>query len=128
MKAPSSAYEAAWSAIEREKRRDRMVRRLSIVAWSTTFVVLLIFAAIMLQRIVLVQQRVAIGFAPPQAAYDAALPLVAVFGVLSLLVATLSTIGIFLRLRTASLSEIQLRLANLEDMMRGERRESAPPE
>lgn len=128
MKEPASAYEAAWSAIEREKRRDRMVRRLSIVAWSTTFVVLLVFAAIMIQRIVLVQQRVATGFALPQAAYDAALPLVAVFGVLSLLVATLSTIGIFLRLRTASLSEIQLRLANLEDMMRGERRESAPPE
>jgi hypothetical protein len=33
------------------------------------------------------------------------------------LVATLSTIGIFLRLRTASLTEIQLRLAALEDVL-----------
>jgi Na+/proline symporter len=128
MNAPSSAYEAAWSAIDREKRRDRTIRRLSIISWSTTFLVLLVFAAIMLARIVLVQQRVEAGLAMPQAAYDAALPLVAVFGVFSLLIATLSTVGIFLRLRTASLSEIQLRLASLEDMVRGERRESAPME
>lgn len=60
----------------------------------------------------------------PHAVYDAALPLVAVVGVLSLLIATLGTVGIFLRLRTASLSEIQLRLANLEDMVRGERRDA----
>jgi hypothetical protein len=128
MNAPSSAYETAWSAIDREKRRDSMVRRLSVIAWSTTFVVLLIFAAIMVERIVLVRRQVAIGMALPQSVYDAALPLVAVVGVLSLLIATLGTVGIFLRLRTASLSEIQLRLANLEDMVRGERRELAPPE
>ena len=46
-----------------------------------------------------------------------AMPTVAVLGILSLLVATLSTVGIFLRLRTASLSEIQLRLAALEEMI-----------
>jgi uncharacterized membrane protein len=40
-----------------------------------------------------------------------------VVGVLGLLVAILSTVGIFLRLRTASLSEIQLRLAALEEMI-----------
>jgi len=33
------------------------------------------------------------------------------------LIATLSTIGIFLRLRTASLIEIQLRLAALEEIL-----------
>jgi hypothetical protein len=36
---------------------------------------------------------------------------------LSLLVAGLSTVGIFLRLRTARLAEIQLRLAALEEML-----------
>ena len=35
----------------------------------------------------------------------------------STLIATLSTVGIFLRLRTASLQEIQLRLAALEAML-----------
>jgi hypothetical protein len=45
------------------------------------------------------------------------MPLVAVIGFVSLLVAVLSTVGVFLRLRTASLSEIQLRLAALEGML-----------
>lgn len=125
MNAPSSTYEATWSVIEREKRRDRFVRRLSIAAWATTFVVLLIFAAIMVERIALIRRQVVTGFALPQTMYDAALPLVAVVGVLSLLIATLATVGIFLRLRTASLAEIQLRLANLEDMMRIERQDAS---
>ena len=118
MNPPSTAYESAWSAIDKEKRRDRLIRRVSVIAWSTTFVVVLIFAAITVQRIVLLRKQVASGFALPQAVSDAALPLVAVVGVLSLLIATLCTVGIFLRLRTASLSELQLRLASLEDMIR----------
>jgi hypothetical protein len=125
MNAPSSTYEATWSVIDREKRRDRFVRRLGIAAWVTTFVVLLIFAAIMVERIVLIRRQVVTGFALPQTMYDAALPLVAVVGVLSLLIATLATVGVFLRLRTASLAEIQLRLANLEDMMRIERQDAS---
>jgi hypothetical protein len=40
-----------------------------------------------------------------------------VLGALAVLIATLSTIGIFLRLRTASLIEIQLRLAALEEIL-----------
>jgi hypothetical protein len=45
------------------------------------------------------------------------MPLFDVLWKLSLLVAGLSTVGIFLRLRTASLSEIQLRLAALEELV-----------
>jgi hypothetical protein len=45
-----------------------------------------------------------------------------VLGELSLLVAVLATVGVFLRFRTASLAEIQLRLAALEGMV-GEREE-----
>jgi hypothetical protein len=40
-----------------------------------------------------------------------------VLGILSLLIARLSTVSVFLRVRTASLPEIQLRLAALEDML-----------
>jgi uncharacterized membrane protein len=50
-------------------------------------------------------------------------PFIIVLGVLSVLVGTLSTVGIFLRLRTASLVDIQLRLAALEDMLAGRRTE-----
>lgn len=45
------------------------------------------------------------------------MPLIAVTGVLSVLIATVSTVGVFLRLRTASLAEIQVRLAALEQML-----------
>jgi hypothetical protein len=36
---------------------------------------------------------------------------------MSVLIATLSTVAVFLRLRTSSLAETQLRLAALEDML-----------
>ena len=94
------------------------MRRTSVIAWAVTFTALLAFALISSQHILLARQRFAVGVDSPVALYDAALPLVAVVGVLSTLVATLSTVGIFLRLRTASLSEIQLRLAALEEMLR----------
>jgi len=58
-----------------------------------------------------------VGALPWATVFAAAMPLVIVLGLLSVLVATLSTIGIFLRLRAASLAEIQLRLAALEDMI-----------
>ena len=47
----------------------------------------------------------------------AAIPFVTTIGMLSVLIATLSTVAVFLRLRTSSLAEIQLRLAALEDML-----------
>ncbi|HET8650890.1 MAG TPA: hypothetical protein VFL95_12670 [Gemmatimonadales bacterium] len=59
----------------------------------------------------------AVGVVSSGPFWAAAIPFLITLGVLSLLVATLSTIGIFLRLRTASLSEIQLRLAALENLL-----------
>ena len=50
-------------------------------------------------------------------AFNTLTPLLGIVGGISLLVATLSTVGVFLRLRTASLGEIQLRLAALEEML-----------
>jgi hypothetical protein len=38
-------------------------------------------------------------------------------GMLSVLIATVTTIGMFVRMRTASLHEIQLRLAALEELL-----------
>lgn len=108
----------AWAIIEKEKRRDRMIRRTSIAAWAVTCVIVLIYAAIVVMQMVDMMRLVAVGAALPGSVFHAAVPLVMVLGVISLLVATLSTIGIFLRLRTASLTEIQLRLAALEEMLR----------
>ncbi|HEY2164790.1 MAG TPA: hypothetical protein VGH04_12400, partial [Gemmatimonadaceae bacterium] len=73
---------------------------------------------IMVQHILMVKKRLELGVVGTLELYDSVLPLVAVVGVLAVLIATLSTVGVFLRLRTASLAEIQLRLANLEEMLR----------
>jgi len=109
--------ERVWAAIEAEKRRDRLLRRVSIVAWSVTFVIVLVLTVLIGAQVSQIMRAVAVGAAPWTAVIWSAVPLVVVLGVLSVLIATLSTIGIFLRLRTASLSEIQVRLAALEAML-----------
>jgi len=106
-----------WAAIEDEKRRDRRLRRVSIIAWSATFLVVLVLAVLIGLQVSQMMRAVAVGAAPRSAVIWSAMPLIVVLGVLSVLIATLSTIGIFLRLRTASLTEIQLRLAALEAML-----------
>ena len=113
-----------WATIEKEKRRDRFIRRTSVVAWTGTFAIVLVYAAIVVARVMDMMRLTAVGMVRPGAALEAAVPLVTVLGLLSVLVATLSTIGIFLRLRTASLIEIQLRLTALEDMLRSGDQES----
>ena len=68
----------------------------------------------------------AVGALPWGAVLGSAMPFLGVLWTLSLLVATLATVGVFLRLRTASLSEIQLRLAALEEMLSSQPRLSRP--
>jgi hypothetical protein len=116
--------EQLWAQIEREKRIDTRLRRVSIVAWACTLLFTLVFAILTgLQT-----ARVMVQFTRVpsddwgtilQAAMIAQVlvPIVVVLMILSALIGTLSTVGIFLRLRTASLQEIQLRLASLEAML-----------
>jgi hypothetical protein len=113
----SPTSERVWAVIEREKRRDRLVRRVSLAAWSVTGGAVLTFGAVTAVQVWHVLQYVREGVAPWEVIVDRVMPFVAVIGTLGLLIAVLSTIGIFLRLRTASLSEIQLRLAGLEEMI-----------
>ena len=42
----AAGADAAWALVEREKRRDRTLRRVSVVAWSVTFVVVLVLALV----------------------------------------------------------------------------------
>lgn len=112
-----SLHADAWAAIEKERRRDRRLRLLSAIAWTVTFVVVLIYAAITAANIAHAMRMVAVGATMQSAVYEAAVPLILVVGILSVLIATLTTVGVFLRLRTASLTEIQLRLAALEEML-----------
>jgi hypothetical protein len=113
----SHAFSDPLDLVDRERQRDRTIRRVSIAAWAVTFVAAAAFAGIVAIRMIHLAQLVAVGAGDRQALWQAAVPLVVVLGVLSLLVAVLATVGVFLRLRTASLVEIQLRLAALEAML-----------
>lgn len=103
--------------IENEKRRDRFVRRVSVIAWVTTFVIVLFIAIMTGLSVVEMAKMHRVGAVTWSTVILSAMPLVDVLWKLSLLVAALSTVAIFLRLRTANLTEIQLRLAALEEML-----------
>jgi len=106
-----------WTIIESERRHDRLIRGVSVVAWSVTFLLLLAYAAMVGSEVLKTMDRVLIGLAHHREIYQTLMPMVAVVGAISLLIAMLSTVGVFLRFRTASLAEIQLRLAALEQIL-----------
>ena len=116
-KPAASASSSAWEAIENERKRDRTLRRVTVTAWSITLVLVLILGVMVGAQVVQLARAALVGAVPWISVIGVAMPLVIVLGVLSVLVATLSTIGMFLRQRTASLTEIQLRLAALEGML-----------
>jgi uncharacterized membrane protein len=113
----SPRTDQAWAWVEREKRIDRFIRRVSIAAWSVTFLIVLGFAVLTGMQVVEMVRLTAGANLPFAVVTASAMPLIIVLGFLSVLIATLSTIAIFLRLRTSSLAEIQLRLAALEEMI-----------
>ena len=113
----STASEKVWTLIEEEKKRDQFLRKVSRVAWVITFIIVAIFTVMIGIQVSTMVKLLGVGGAPLMAVVGAAIPLVVVLGFLALLIATLSTVGIFLRLRTASLTEIHLRLAALEEML-----------
>lgn len=108
---------APMTIIENERRRDRFVRRVSIIAWSISFALVLAVAIIVGVQVSQFLDGAREGEVPWSVVVGSTIPLIDVLWKMSLLVATLSTVAIFLRLRTASLTEIQLRLAALEEMV-----------
>jgi hypothetical protein len=121
--ATKSGAPSAWDIIENEKRRDALIRRACIVAWSVTFGMVLLLAAVLSPAAVQMVRGAMSGDLPWITAAGTLFPLIDVLWKLSLLVATLTTVGVFLRLRSASLADIQLRLAALEQMIGSQSRE-----
>jgi hypothetical protein len=115
----SNAHEKTglWDRIDAEKRRDRFVRRISVVAWSATGVILLTYAAFVGTQFARGLRMYDAGAVPVEHLVRTVMPLIAVVGSVTLLIAVLATVGVFLRMRTASLSEIQMRLASLEEVI-----------
>jgi hypothetical protein len=112
-----SASNRVWEAIESEKRRDRFVRRVSVIAWSVTGLLVIVLALMTGMQVYQMARGAMLGALPWMSVVGVAMPLVIVLGILSVIIATVATVGVFLRLRTASLTEIQLRLAALEDIL-----------
>ncbi|HUK32407.1 MAG TPA: hypothetical protein VLV86_00765 [Vicinamibacterales bacterium] len=117
MKPEQSIADRAWAEIDKGKRVDRFIKRVSIAAWSITLVVLVIFAVMTGASVAQFVTAASHGTLPWSIALGAATPFILTVGALAVLIATLSTVMIFLRMRTASLAEIQLRLAALENML-----------
>ncbi len=106
-----------WARIEAERKQDRLVRRISLGAWGVTLAVMLVFAAIIGADVASTIRQARIGIVSSSAVLDAVVPLLGVVGTTSLLLALVSTVGVFLRFRTASLADIQVRLTALEAIL-----------
>jgi hypothetical protein len=103
--------------IEAEKGRDRTLQRISTGAWILTFVALLFTAVGVGFNVWWAAEAFLQGQVGMDVIFREAMPFVWVVGAISLLVAVLSTAGVLLRFRAASLDEIRLRLAAVEQML-----------
>jgi hypothetical protein len=113
----SSPAGGVWEAIDAERRRDRFIKRVSVVAWSVTFTVAGILTVLTGISVTEMVKGALAGALPWFTVLGSAMPFIVMIGMLSVLIATLATIAMFLRQRTASLTEIQLRLAALEGLI-----------
>ena len=114
-KAPSSS--SVWDTIEHEKKRDRFIRKVSVVAWSVTGALVLLLTILVGIQVWELTAGALAGAMPWMSVAGVVMPFVIALGMLTVLIATVSTIGVFVRMRTSSLHEIQLRLAALEEML-----------
>ena len=113
---PHTVDSEIWDLVQGEKKRDQKVVLLSKIAWSVTGIAVLMFGAIQFSHFLQYLELIALGTGSMDQLWAQLTPLVAVIGIIGLIIAILATVGIFLRLRTSSLHEIQVRLAALEQM------------
>ena len=119
----STHADEVWAWVDGERRADLRLRRISFTAWVTMFVAVLVYcssAALRLSIAVRATVRDGASLFDASTLYvlaDQIVPVVVAIGAFSALVAAFSTVGVFLRLRTASLGEIQMRLATLEHLL-----------
>ena len=105
-----------WEKIEAEERTDRLIRKLSKIAWAATLLFVVIYAVITAIEFFKFLRLYNVGAVSIDQLMSVLMPFILIIGGIFLIIAILSTIGVFLRLRTSSLSEIQLRLSRLEEI------------
>ena len=112
-----SATSRAWEVIENEKERNRLLARASVIAWSIALGVAAIYAILSVVEIVdFAKFDLGRGLSIIDV-FPLARPIVAALGAMILVIAVLGSAALFLRMRTVSLNELQLRLAALEDVL-----------
>lgn len=121
MKTANENQNALWDIIEREKRTDKMIKWVNRIAWSVILVVLLVFLVFTIQDYSRTMSLYQKGLIPLANVKLTVTPFLKVLGLLALIVGVLATVGMFLRLRTTSMLEIQQRLANLEQIVTSEK-------
>lgn len=104
-----------WERIEEEKRFDRFIKRVSVAAWSVTFALVVILVLAEAVTVVQLIRAARAETLPWMSVLGALLPGVVILGIASILIAIVATVGMFFRQRSASLAEIQARLAALEE-------------
>lgn len=112
-----SSRDRIWAMIDEERRRDDSLRRISKIAWIVTIALVVGYGVLTAVQIAQIMQSGFAGLFPFSMTLTMIRPLLMVLGGLSVLVATLTTIGTFVRTRTTSLHELQLRLATLEELL-----------
>jgi len=114
--------ERIWAAVEREDRIDLWIRIIAFLAWGTTLGMILLYGYFEYYRVGIELNQFMDYSTSWFLTLARSMPLVKALGAFSLLVGTLCTVAMFLRFRTSSLSEIQARLASIEQALleRGE--------
>lgn len=107
--------------IEKENKRDKMIKKVFNLAWATTLIVLFIFLVFAILEFMASYKMYTSGRVKFSNVIDTLIPFLIIFGSIALIIAVLSTIAIFLRLRTANLLEVQQRLDSLEKMILSEK-------
>lgn len=110
--------DAIWALIEKENKRDRIIKRISKIGWGLTLFVLFSFLVITIIKFIKTYQLYIKGLDHFQSVINTLFPFLIILGTIALIIAILATIGMFLRLRTTNLLEIQQRLTALEAMLR----------
>jgi hypothetical protein len=113
----NSTTDRTWALIDEEKRRDQSLRKIAKTAWIVAVTVVVVYGTVTAIQVWEMMQGFLGGMLPMSTAAAMATPFLISLGLLSVLVATVTTIGTFMRLRTTSLHEIQLRLAAIEEMI-----------
>ena len=114
-----SATSRAWEVVENEKERNRLLARASVIAWSIALGVAAIYAILSVVEIVAIAEFNVGNGVEIIDVIPLVRPMVGALGAMILVIAVLGSAALYLRMRTVSLNELQLRLAALEDVLIG---------